>query len=253
MLGTIFFFFLSFSNYTVRGMLVKGGASFIFLCMWAERPDLIYKVAEATGVEVRGKHNDYVTQGNFARHTGASCFSPVINIMRDPRINGIPACVNKELLIDIARNEWNFTGYVCSDGNGVHHVIEDHHYFNNSVDTVAACINAGCNMELSRLRTPVYSSLVDAVNQGKVTEDRVREMVAPLFYTRMRLGEFDPPEMNPYSRLSSADVETDDHKALAVEAAIKSFVLLKNDGVLPLKLPAGSLKFDAVGVCMGLH
>ncbi|KAK7480750.1 hypothetical protein BaRGS_00028011 [Batillaria attramentaria] len=304
-------------------------------------PDLIYKVAEATGVEVRGKHNDYVTQGNFARHTGASCFSPVINIMRDPRwgrnqetygedpylsgiyaasftrglqgndtryvrasggckhfdvhggpenipvsrfsfdaqvserdfrmtylpafkrcveagtfnlmcsynkINGIPACVNKELLIDIARNEWNFTGYVCSDGNGVHHVIEDHHYFNNSVDTVAACINAGCNMELSRLRTPVYSSLVDAVNQGKVTEDRVREMVAPLFYTRMRLGEFDPPEMNPYSRLSSADVETDDHKALAVEAAIKSFVLLKNDGVLPLKLPAGSLKFDAVGI-----
>ena len=75
---------------------------------------------------------------------------------------------------------------------------------------------------------------VHAVTQNKVTEARVREMVSPLFYTRMRLGEFDPPEMNPYSKLSSADVETPDHKALAVKAAMKSFVLLKNNGVLPM-------------------
>lgn len=79
--------------------------------------------------------------------------------------------------------------------------------------------------------------LVDAVNQGKLSEDTVRERVAPLFYTRMRLGEFDPPEMNPYANLTSQDVETSAHRALAVEAAMKSFVLLKNDGVLPISSP----------------
>lgn len=48
-------------------------------------PDLLYRVASATGAEVRGKHNDFVKQGNYGEHTGASCFSPVINIARDPR------------------------------------------------------------------------------------------------------------------------------------------------------------------------
>ncbi|KAK7480749.1 hypothetical protein BaRGS_00028010, partial [Batillaria attramentaria] len=48
-------------------------------------PSLIFRMAEATGVEVRGKHNDFVKQGIYGFHTGASCFSPVINIMRDPR------------------------------------------------------------------------------------------------------------------------------------------------------------------------
>ncbi|KAK7480729.1 hypothetical protein BaRGS_00027990 [Batillaria attramentaria] len=305
-------------------------------------PDLIYRVAEATGVEVRGKHNDYVKQGDYSSHTGASCFSPVINIMRDPRwgrnqetygedpymsgiyaanfirglqgndtryvrasggckhfdvhggpenipvsrfsfnaevseadwrstflpafkrcveagtynlmcsynsINGVPSCANHKLLTYIARFSWNFTGYVISDGGAIPNIINDHHYFNNSVDTVSACVNAGCNMELGGdPKSRVYLSLVDAVKQGKVTEAKVREMVAPLFYTRMRLGEFDPPEMNPYSNLSSADVETDDHKALAVEAAIKSFVLLKNDGTLPFQLPYNESFFQSIGV-----
>ncbi|KAK7108563.1 hypothetical protein V1264_016285 [Littorina saxatilis] len=300
-------------------------------------PDLMFRIAEATGVEVRGKHNDFVKQGVYGYHTGASCFSPVINIMRDPRwgrnqetygedpyltgvhatayiqglqgndtryvrasggckhfdchsgpdnipenrfsfnaevseedwrmtylpafrtcveagtynimctynrINGIPNCANKKMLTDVLRGEWNFTGYVISDQGAIENIINYHHYLNNSVDTVAACVNAGCNLELSNnLKTPVYFSLVEAVKQGKVTEDLVRERVRPLFYTRMRLGEFDPPEMNPYSKLSNADVETPEHKALAVEAAMKSFVLLKNNGILPLK----KTKYDRLG------
>lgn len=78
---------------------------------------------------------------------------------------------------------------------------------------------------------------VEAIKQGKVSEQTVRERVSPLFYTRMRLGEFDPSSMNPYSTLSSADVETPAHKQLALQAAMKSFVLLKNDGLLPLSGP----------------
>lgn len=75
---------------------------------------------------------------------------------------------------------------------------------------------------------------MEAIRQGKVSEETVRQRVAPLFYTRMRLGEFDPPAMNPYNKLSNEDVENPAHEKLAVEAAMKSYLLLKNDGLLPL-------------------
>ncbi|KAK7108560.1 uncharacterized protein [Littorina saxatilis] len=291
-------------------------------------PELIFRMAEATAEEVRGKHNDYVKKGQTPYHAGASCYSPVINIMRDSRwgrnqetygedpylsgvhatayiqglqgndtryvrasgackhfdvhggpenipvsrssfnavvseedwrmtflpafracvkagtyglmcsynrVNGVPACANKKLLTDILRTEWGFKGWVISDGGAIENIIHAHHYLNNSVDTVAAAVNAGCNLEDDNTwKDPVFMSLEQAVTEGKVTEDTVKERVRPLFYTRMRLGEFDPPEMNPYSKLSNADVETPEHKALALEAAMKSFVLLKNNGVLPL-------------------
>ncbi|KAK7108534.1 uncharacterized protein [Littorina saxatilis] len=152
-------------------------------------------------------------------------------------VNGIPACASRELLTDILRGEWGFKGYVVSDSFALHIVISPHKYVNNSVDAAAACVNAGCNLELGGRDDPVFMSIVDAVNQNKTTEAQVRDLVKPLFYTRMRLGEFDPPEMNPYSKLSTADVLTPEHKALAVEAAMKSFVLLKNiNGILPLKM-----------------
>ncbi|BFZ18922.1 hypothetical protein BsWGS_21961 [Bradybaena similaris] len=290
-------------------------------------PDLLHRVAAAIGQEVRGKHNDFVKRGIYASHTGASCFSPVINIVRDPRwgrieetygedpflsgvaaehyvmglqgnhprfvqatagckhfnvhggpengrgnfdakvtdhdwrmtflpafrkcvhagtfslmcsynrVNGVPACAHKQLLTDILRTEWKFTGYVISDQSAIENIITQHHYVNNSVDAVAAAVNAGCNIELgNNVAQNVYMSIADAVKQGKITEEMLRERVKPLFYTRMRLGEFDPPNNNPYAQLNNSVVESPEHIALAVEAASKSFVLLKNqNNTLPLK------------------
>ena len=64
----------------------------------------------------------------------------------------------------------------------------------------------------------------------------LRDRVRPLFYTRMRLGEFDPPAMNPYSTLDLSVVQSPEHRNLSLEAAVKSFVLLKNvRGTLPLR------------------
>lgn len=83
----------------------------------------------------------------------------------------------------------------------------------------------------------LFSTTVDAVNQGKISENLVRERVKPLFYTRMRLGEFDPPDKNQYAQLNTSVVESPEHKDLAVNAAMKSFVLLKNlKSFLPLKM-----------------
>ncbi|XP_046354043.2 probable beta-D-xylosidase 2 [Haliotis rufescens] len=292
--------------------------------------DLIFRVAQATGEEVRAKYNYFTAHGIYGTYKGISCFSPVINIVRDPRwgrnqetygedphlsgvfaanfvkglqgsdpryvranagckhfnvhggpdnipssrfsfdaevserdwrttflpafrtcvkagtyslmcsynkINGVPACANKKLLTDILRTEWGFKGYVVSDQSAIENIITLHHYLNNSVDTVAACVKAGCNLELSlNLTQPVFMSVVDAVKQGKLTEDVVRTRAKELFNVRMRLGEFDPPEMNQYTKLNVSIVQGEAHRNLSVEAALKTFVLLKNqENVLPLK------------------
>ena len=68
-----------------------------------------------------------------------------------------------------------------------------------------------------------------------LSESLVRNMTKPLFYTRMRTGEFDPPEMNPYSKYNMSLVQSEEHRQLAIKAAMKSYVLLKNDGLLPIK------------------
>ena len=63
----------------------------------------------------------------------------------------------------------------------------------------------------------------------------MREAVKPVFYTRMRLGEFDPPGMNPYSKLDvKSVVQSPSHREMAIQAALRSFVLLKNS-FLPIK------------------
>ncbi|XP_071113488.1 uncharacterized protein [Haliotis cracherodii] len=304
-------------------------------------PDLIFRVAQATGEEVRAKYNNYTRYGSYGDHKGISCFSPVINIVRDPRwgrnqetygedpylsgvfassfvkglqgsdpryvranagckhfnvhggpenipvsrlsfdakvserdwrttflpafrscvkagtysimcsynsINGVPACANKKLLTDILRTEWGFKGYVVSDEAAIENIITKHHYLNNSVDTVTACVKAGCNLELSFFNAEqVFLSVVDAVKQGKLTEDEVRIRIKELFNVRMRLGEFDPPEMNQYTKLNISIVQGEAHRNLAVEAALKTFVLLKNqDNVLPLK-PSSYQNVAAVG------
>ncbi|KAK6171513.1 hypothetical protein SNE40_019688 [Patella caerulea] len=315
----------------LRGDVQQGGTGFaesIGLAA-AFSTDVIYDVARATAIEVRAKNTVFSKQGKYGLGTGLSCFSPVINIMRDSRwgrnqetygedpyfsgeyaaafvqglqgdhpryiltnagckhfdayagpendpvsrlgfnaevsmrdwrttflpafrscikagsynimcsyyrINGIPSCANKELLTDILRNEWGFSGYVISDAGAIENIILRHHYLNNSVDTVAACINAGCNIELGHPTNNIYDSIGQAVSEGKITETRVRELMKPVWYTRMKLGEFDPPEMNPYKQLNLSVVQSQEHRQLAIQTAMKTFVLLKNlNNFLPTK------------------
>ncbi|XP_067673889.1 uncharacterized protein [Haliotis asinina] len=162
----------------------------------------------------------------------------------DNSLNGVPTCASKQLLTDILRSEWGYTGYVVSDEGAVG--TSGHHYANTSVDIVSDCVNAGCNLELSgRENNLQYYHMSEAIQQGKLTEETVRESVKPLFYTRMRLGEFDPPEMNPYSKLDLSVIESEAHQILAIEAAMKTFVLLKNmNNILPLKRDT----FDKIAV-----
>ncbi|KAL4233159.1 hypothetical protein ACF0H5_007844 [Mactra antiquata] len=152
-------------------------------------------------------------------------------------VNGIPSCVNKMLLTDILRKQWNFTGFVISDAAAVEFIILNHRYIQNIEAAAIACVKAGLNLELhgGHFARGAFDWLKQAVTKGNISKDIIVERVKPLFYTRMRLGEFDPPEMNPYTNLDLSVIQSVPHRELSILAAMQSLVLLKNDGVLPIK------------------
>ncbi|NXJ13842.1 BXL6 xylosidase, partial [Odontophorus gujanensis] len=105
------------------------------------------------------------------------------------------------------------------------------------LSNATASVNAGLNLELSYgMRNNVFMHIPEALAMGNITLETLRDRVRPLFYTRLRLGEFDPPTMNPYNALELSVVQSPEHRNLSLEAAIKSFVLLKNQqDTLPLR------------------
>jgi beta-glucosidase len=153
------------------------------------------------------------------------------------RVFGDPACASRLLLQDVLRDRWRFAGYVVSDC----WAISDFHSFHgvaaDEVEAAAQALRAGTDLSCG----PEYRSLVAAVERGLVTEAQVDTALARLLRARFRLGMFDPPDLVPWARaaeaLPSAAALVDDprHRALAREAAVKSIVLLKNDGLLPLR------------------
>ena len=86
---------------------------------------------------------------------------------------------------------------------------------------------------------------------GKLTEEIIRDNVKPLMYTRMRLGEFDPPSMNPYTKINMSVVQSPEHRELAIKAAAMTFVLLKNtNGFAPRKGKSGLVSVGVSVPCL---
>ncbi len=90
-----------------------------------------------------------------------------------------------------------------------------------------------------------YRPYIDAVKQGFLKESEIDTAVVRLFTARMKLGMFDPPEMVPYTKIDEKLLNSAQHRALALKLAKESMVLLKNDGVLPLK--TSGIKIQVVG------
>jgi beta-glucosidase len=90
-----------------------------------------------------------------------------------------------------------------------------------------------------------YKPYLDAVKQGFLKESDIDVAVTRLFTARMKLGMFDPPEMVPYSKIDESLLDSAEHRAMARKIANESMVLLKNDGVLPLK--TSGIKIAVVG------
>jgi len=147
------------------------------------------------------------------------------------RTNDEPCCGNNYLIKDVLRGKWNFQGHVVSDCWALVDFYQGHKVCDNAVQAAAKALKAGVNLNCG----VVYPSLVDAVKQGLVTEEDINASLSILLKTRFKLGLFDPQGTNPYDKISEDVIDSEGHRALAREVAQKSMVLLKNNGVLPLK------------------
>lgn len=151
--------------------------------------------------------------------------------------NGQPCCSNNYLITDILRNKWKFDGHVLSDcwaivdlftaaDNGGHGVVQ------TPAEASALAVKSGVSLNCG---STYLDGLPEAVKSGLITEAEIDEQLAILLRTRFKLGLFDPKGSNPYDDISVDVINSDEHRALAREVAQKGIVMLKNNGVLPLK------------------
>src|SRR5579859_879724 len=156
------------------------------------------------------------------------------------RVNSEPACANSYLLENQLRGAWKFDGYVVGDCDSVDEIFSEHHYVKSAAEAAALALKRGTDNECIESYAPVsdnsdYVRYLDAVAQGLLTEKDIDTSVKRLFTARFRLGLFDPPEMVHYAQTPDAELDSDAHRALALKTARESMVLLKNDGILPLR------------------
>ena len=155
-------------------------------------------------------------------------------------VNGQPACANEFLLQHTLRGAWHFQGYVVSDCDAVRNIFRDHHYRPTQPQASAISLLRGTDNECIDGPGTVtddhdYKPYVEAVQQGYLPESAVDTALIRLFTARVRLGMFDPPDTVPYSKIEKSELDSAEHRALARRMANEAMVLLKNDGVLPLK------------------
>lgn len=170
----------------------------------------------------------YLRPFQAARDAGVATFMTAFNTL-----NGIPATGNRFLLHDILRSEWNYDGMVVSDYNAVTEMIP-HGYAADAADAAREAVTAGVDMEM--VSTAYYDHLKSLVASGAVPMADIDGAVRNILRLKFRLGLFDQPIPAP------ATFTPDEQSfQLAERAALESAVLLKNDGVLPLKDSVSSI------------
>ncbi|MEV4454864.1 glycoside hydrolase family 3 N-terminal domain-containing protein [Microbispora sp. NPDC049633] len=153
-------------------------------------------------------------------------------------LDGIPCHANHELLTDVLRREWGFTGTVVSDYFAVDDLHSYHHFAEDKRQAAATALGAGTDVELPA--TDAYAdALAHALDAGQVSEGELNEAVARVLRHKFELGLFENPYVDESAVAVTVDAER--HREVALETARRSLVLLKNEGVLPLRPGAGTV------------
>ena len=146
-------------------------------------------------------------------------------------LNQVPCNANTFLMTDLLRRKWGFDGYVVSDCGAIDDEFVNHHFFKTGAEASARSVLAGCDLDCG---TEYRQYLPEALKEGLLDVKDIDRAVTRVLSARFRLGEFDPPEMVPYSSISKDKLDSKENRDLALEVAQKSIVLLKNNGALPL-------------------
>ncbi len=143
-----------------------------------------------------------------------------------------PCCANDQLMNDILRNKWKFTGYVTSDCWAVDDFFRYHKTHKDATSSAIDAVIHGTDLECGN---SVYRTLIDAVKSGQISESTIDVSLERLFAIRFRLGMFDPASMVKFAQTPASVLEAPAHKAHALKMAQQSIVLLKNENnILPL-------------------
>ena len=149
------------------------------------------------------------------------------------RFEGKPCCSSDRLLIDILRNKWGYDGLVVTDCDAINNFYNKGQHETHK-DPLSASIDAvlsGTDLECGK----VFMSLNEGLSKGSIEESDLDEHLRKTLMGRFELGMFDPADMLPWSTLSPSTISSEEHDALATQAARESIVLLENKGgVLPL-------------------
>ncbi len=168
-------------------------------------------------------------------------------------LDGLPCCADPFLLTDLLRKQWGFDGVVFSDGGAIGDIWAEHKFVPGPEEAAAAAVKAGCDVSSGGMGRPArartaaagnanndlkggraFSVLPAAVQKGLITEEQIDVAVQRELDLRIRLGLFDPAESAPFSKIGIDQIDSPEHRALALKVAQESIVLLKNDAVLPL-------------------
>ena len=237
---------------------------------YGEDPMLVSEISKSLIKGLQGNHPKYfkvlsapkhfvANNEEYRRHSGSS--EVPMKILRDyyfpafkssiidakaqsimtayNALNGIPCTINKFLIQDILRGEWDFPGWVVTDCGSIYDVHVNHKYESDPVKATAMALKAGTDLNCG---SSYRLYLEEAYNMGLVSMEDIDIALLRLFKSRIMLGVFDPPDLNPYSNISKDVIDSDAHQNLAHEIAKQSIVLLKNsNGFLPLEKSISSV------------
>lgn len=147
-------------------------------------------------------------------------------------VDGIPATANKWLMTDVLRKQWGFNGFVVTDYTGIYEMID--HGIGDMQEVAARAINAGVDMDM--VSDAFVGTLKQSVRDGKVSMQTINNACRLILEAKYKLGLFADPYKYCDLKRPARDIFTAEHRAVARRIAGESFVLLKNEAVLPLSM-----------------
>ncbi|TDX09901.1 glycoside hydrolase family 3 protein [Flavobacterium sp. S87F.05.LMB.W.Kidney.N] len=149
-------------------------------------------------------------------------------------LDGIPCAANHWLLTDVLRNEWGFKGLVVSDLGAIKYIQTTHKVADSPKDAIREAVSAGVDMQFYDFSNEFWqNTVIELVNEKKLTMENIDRAAGAVLRLKFLLGLFE----NPYTdkNLIKERFHTKENQAVALEAAQKSMILLKNDNnILPL-------------------
>ena len=146
-------------------------------------------------------------------------------------LNGIPCHMNTWLMTDLLRNKWNFEGFFVSDWMDIERIDDLHNVASNLKEASLFAVRAGMDMHMHGPKFP--KAIIALVEEGVLPLERVNEACEKILTAKFKLGLFENRTVDLNSIKDK--IFTSEHQKVALEVAQKGIVLLKNQGLLPLK------------------